>query len=212
MDEKNKIKNIIFDLGEVLFTGIKNTGLTLMEKHKIDEALVSGTPFSTSKTPLLVPLVQEFFNGNITEDEYIKAVLLQYPQFGTDEWLKDHIRENFREVEGTREIVIELKKLGYKTAILSVHGKEWIDYLEKKFNFHQLFDVVSFSYDERVSKPNPSAFQNVLQKLQAIPEECIFVDDADKNINAAESFGIKSILFVNAKDLRNRLKQTLPDF
>jgi HAD superfamily hydrolase (TIGR01549 family) len=209
VEKKPLIKNIIFDLGEVLFTGIKNTGLALMEKHKIDEALVKGAPFSTSKTPLLIPLVQEFFNGNISEDEYIKAVLFQYPQFGTDYWLKDHIRENFREVEGTRELVIGLKKLGYKTAILSVHGKEWIDYLEKKFNFHELFDVVSFSYDEGISKPNPSAFQNILKKLNAKPEECIFIDDNPRNVEAAKALRIESILFTNATELQIGLEKLL---
>ncbi len=214
MNNENQIKNIIFDLGEVLFTGIKNTGLAFIEKHQIDEALLRKASLDSVRnpTPLLVPLVAEFFNGNISEDDYIKAVLEQYPELGTDTWLKEHIRENFREVEGTRDIAIELKKLGYRTAILSIHGKEWIDYLEKKFDFHKLFDVHSFSYAEEISKPDPIAFKNVLQKLHSKPEECIFIDDNDRNTKAAEALGIKSILFTNAEALRNSLKQILPDF
>ena len=204
MNNKSKIKNIIFDLGEVLIHGIKNTGRVLKEKHKISDALF--------KTPLLVPIVEELFLGNVSEDAYIKAVLKEYPELGTQEYLKAHIRENFREVEGTREIVIKLRKLGYKTAILSIHGKEWIDYLEKKFNFHYLFDALSYSYEDKVSKPHPSAFLKVLQKLDAKPEECIFIDDHEKNIEAAKILGIESILFTTAEDLHNNLKQILPDF
>lgn len=204
MSHDNKIKNIIFDLGEVLIHGIKDTGLALKEKHKISDALF--------KTPLLVPIVEELFLGNVSEDVYIEAVLKQYPELGTQEYLKAHIRENFKEVEGTREIVIKVKKLGYKTAILSIHGKEWIDYLEKKFDFHKLFDILSYSYEDKVSKPHSSAFQKVLQKLNAKPEECLFIDDHERNIEAARALGIQSILFTTAEDLRSKLKKILPDF
>lgn len=212
MSNQLKIKNIIFDLAEVLLTGIRGTGISLTEKHKLENNLVHKSPWIDLKTPLLIPLVEEFFRGNVSEDEYIQAVLEKYPELGTQKWLKDHIRDNFKEVEGTREIVLELKRKGYKIALLSIHAKEWIEYCEQKFNFHELFDVLSYSYEDKVSKPDPASFLNVLKKLNALPEECIFIDDSKTNIAAAEKLGIKSILFSDAKNLRAKLVELLPDF
>jgi putative hydrolase of the HAD superfamily len=212
MDEKNKIKNIIFDLGEVLLTGIRDTGLGLREKHNLSNNIYHNADGFATRPPFRIPPAEEFFHGKISEDEFIAEVLKTCPQIGTKEYLKEHIRANFREIEGTREIIIELKKLGYKMAILSIHGREWVDYLEKKFNFHKLFDVHSFSYNEGVSKPHPTAFQRVLQKLNAKPEECLFIDDNKENIAAAEALGIKSILFTNAADLQDNLRHIISNF
>ncbi|HYC34666.1 MAG TPA: hypothetical protein VEC13_02945 [Candidatus Paceibacterota bacterium] len=97
------IKNIIFDLGEVLFKGIKDTGLALQEKHKIEDLYNHELGWARAKHPLLIPLVEEFFLGKVTEDEYIQDVLNQYPQIGQKKDLKEQIRRNFIEIEGTRE-------------------------------------------------------------------------------------------------------------
>ena len=201
------IKNIIFDLAEVLLTGIKDTGLALAEKHQLNVKSDHTADWTNGPTPLLVPLVKEFFNGNVNEDEYVKQVLELYPQIGHAEWLKQHIRENFKEVEGTRDIIVRLKKLGYKLALLSVHGEEWVEYLEKKFDYHKLFDVLSYSYETKVSKPDPLSFKHVLEKLKAPPEECLFIDDSYKNVAVAKELGINAILFTSAKDLEKDLRE-----
>ena len=206
------INNIIFDLSEVLLTGIKDTGIALGEKHKLENAISHKVGWTHIKTPLLIPLVEEFLNGNVSEDEYIKGVLEQYPQLGTEDWLKQHIRENFKEVEGTRNIISELKGLKYTMALLSVHAKEWIDYCEQKFDFHKLFDVRVYSYETKVSKPHPLSFKKVLEELKADPENCLFIDDSEINVKAAEVMSIKSILFTDAEKLRDDLGKLLPDF
>jgi FMN phosphatase YigB (HAD superfamily) len=39
----------------------------------------------------------------------------------------------------------------------------------------------------------------MLIKIKAEPQECIFVDDSEKNINAARSLGIHGILYKYGK-------------
>ena len=205
------IRYIIFDLSEVLLTGAKDTGIALREKHQIE---VKGPKmdWAQEKHPLLTSLVKEFFHGTIGEDEYIKDVIEMYPMIGETEWLKDHIRENFKEVEGTRDIVLRLRALGYRLALFSNHAKEWIDYCERKFNFHELFDVRVYSYEIGRSKPDPLSFQAVLKQLKAGPEECLFIDDSEINVEAAGKLGIRGIVFTTADNLRSRLEDILPDF
>ena len=204
------IRHIVFDLSEVLLTGVKDTGIALREKHDLE---IAGPKmeWAQEKHPLLTPLVKEFFHGDVSEDEYIREVLTLYPMMGEAAWLKQHIRENFREVEGTRDIVIRLRGLGYKLALFSNHAKEWIDYCEEKFNFHELFDTRVYSYEIGVSKPDPVSFERVLDALKAIPEECLFVDDSEINIAAARELGFKGIVFTNAEALSSELKKVLPE-
>src|SRR3989344_7294601 len=107
------IRNVIFDLSEVLLTGIKDTGHALREHHGIDLAsVVDGT--IGSRNPLMLPSVWDFFHGKISEDAYVAEVVRVYPQFGPHEDLKARIRENFCEVEGTRDIVKRVRELGYR--------------------------------------------------------------------------------------------------
>lgn len=204
--------SIIFDISEVLLTGIKDTGIALAEKHQLTNDLNHTVGWTAIRTPLLIPLAEELFYGNIDEDEYIAAVLKAYPQLGTAVWLKQHIRDNFREVEGTRKIIIKLRQLGYRLALLSVHAKEWVDYCEEKFNFHGLFDVHIYSFNTKVSKPHPASFQAALYQLRSKPEECLFIDDSTINVEAARALGIPSVVFITATDLEVELKKLLPNF
>lgn len=51
------------------------------------------------------------------------------------------------------------------------------------------------SYELGLLKPDVKIYQMVLQKLNALPKEVIFVDDKLKNVEAAESIGIHAIVF-----------------
>jgi putative hydrolase of the HAD superfamily len=205
------IRHVIFDLSEVLLTGVKETGIALGIRHQV-QIPASFTGTSGRLNPLLIPAAREFFNGGCTEDRYIAEVLKLYPMFGPHKGLKAHIRENFREVEGTREVVLKLRELGYGTALLSVHGREWIEYCEARFKIHKMFDTVCYSFDHQVSKPEPEAFLRALKQMQAKPEECLFIDDSQKNVDVANELGIGGILFLTAADLKVELARRLPDF
>lgn len=211
MQNARAIEHIIFDLSEVLITGLKDTGIALREKHQLE---IAGPKmdWAHEKHPLLTPLAKEFFHGNVSEDEYVNDVVKTYPQMGDAPWLKRHIRENFVEVEGTRDIVIELRKLGYKLAILSNHSKEWIDHCEEKFNFHELFDDRVYSYEIGASKPDPRSYKAILKKLGTAADRCLFIDDSDINTAAAERLGFQTIVFSTASELERDLKRVLPDF
>jgi HAD superfamily hydrolase (TIGR01509 family) len=205
------IRHVIFDLSEVLLTGVKETGIALAIKHRV-QIPASFTGTSGLLNPLMIPAAREFFNGGCTEDRYIAEVLTLYPMFGPHQGLKAHIRENFREVEGTREVVLRLRELGYGTALLSVHGREWIEYCEAQFKIHAMFDTVCYSFDHQASKPEPAAFLRTLEQMRAKPEECLFVDDSQNNVDVANQLGIGGVLFLTAEDLKIELARRLPDF
>lgn len=212
MNSKQKIKYIIFDISEVVLTGIKDASFALIEKYNLNNISHHDLGFNKRATPLIIPIFEDFCHGKISEDEYLTEVLKAYPQIGNIEDLKQHIRSYFKEIEGTREIILRLKKLNYKIALLSVHAKEWVDYCEEKFHFHKLFDVHSYSHETKVSKPDPLAFKDVLDKLQAKANECLFIDDQQRNLDSAKELGFATILFTDAQNLKIELNNLLPDF
>jgi len=64
--------------------------------------------------------------------------------------------------------------------------------------FHNIFR--SFEIGHR--KPNKEAFLHVLEKINAKPEECVFVDDLKANVDAANELGIKGVLYINLDQLK----------
>ena len=87
-----------------------------------------------------------------------------------------------------------------------MHAKEWIEYCEKKFDYHKLFDSVLYSFDASALKNGKVIFELILEKLDAKPEQCIFIDDVQGNLDIAKSLGIDTIIFKNSDQLEKELK------
>ncbi len=58
-------------------------------------------------------------------------------------------------------------------------------------HFERIIDVRDFGYH---SKPNPEAYQRILDILDARPSECIMVEDAARNLAPAKALGMAVVL------------------
>ena len=190
------ITTIIFDLAEVYLYGMKNV------ERRIEKLLGISIPYGIDEGEEL----HKFFRGEITEEVLWKWIINNNHWSIDIDTLKRLVRENMTEVEGTRSIIENLRKNGYTLGLLSVHGKEWIKYCEEKFDYHRLFHSVMYSFEVGVCKPDPKAFQLILDKLRVNPAECPFIDDNMVNIEAAKKLGINGIQFKNPVQLREELK------
>ena len=188
------ITTVIFDVGGVQITGLRGVEDSITSKlnMKRDEA----------SSNLEGKHLDDFCNGRISEEEYLIAVIRESGWNISPEELKQGIRENFREIEGTRGVVGDLKASGFKLGILSIHGKEWVEYILKRFDLGSVFDAMSYSYQVGISKPDPRSYQIIMRELGSKPEECLFIDDTPQNISAAKKLGMHAILFSNAQQLR----------
>lgn len=193
------IKTIIFDLAEVYLTGMKDVEFLLEPLLKVPADVIGKQLHDEN--------LNELFNGKISEDEYWKKIIVKN-SWGVDaEILKEAVRNNFREIEGTRDIINELKQRGYELGLLSVHTKEWIDHCEKRFNYHRLFNSIMYSFEVAISKPYLDAYKLLLAKMNAIPSESLFIDDSLENIASARQLGINTVQFQNADQLRSELQK-----
>lgn len=82
----------------------------------------------------------------------------------------------------------------YKLAIISNDSSRWSEYLRKKFDINQYFDVISISGDLKIQKPDERIYRLTIEQLGVNAEDCVYVDDRETNLAAAERVGMKAIL------------------
>lgn len=199
------IKNIIFDLSEVIISGYHGVEKLLREQYGIPEQ-----GFKEQKQ-----LKNEFFldsmRGNLSEEEYLKELLQGMDWSISIDQLKTAIRQNLNQpIPGTMEIVKQLKEKGnYQLILLSDHVREWVKYIEENNKDLQMFDKKIFSYDIGVVKSDKQTFKIVLEQTGIIADETLFIDDYEKNVKNAEAVGIHGIVFENAEQLRKTLSSDL---
>lgn len=96
----------------------------------------------------------------------------------------------------------QLKARGMKTAILSNMGDSVLANIEREFKWISEFDVLVWSYQLRIAKPDPAIYRHVLKELGTSPGETLFIDDKQVNIDAARAMGMMGIVFSNVNQLR----------
>jgi putative hydrolase of the HAD superfamily len=103
---------------------------------------------------------------------------------------------------------LELKQRGILTAILSNMGDTVLENMQRTFDWLPRFDVLVWSYQLLMAKPDPAIYRHVLSQLGTQPEETLFLDDRQVNIEAAQALGMQAILFSTVDQLRQDLVST----
>jgi putative hydrolase of the HAD superfamily len=99
----------------------------------------------------------------------------------------------------------KLKSAGIRTAILSNMGDSVLENIEREFQWIHDFDVLVWSYQLRMAKPDPAIYRYALEQLGARPEEALFLDDKRVNVEAALALGMQSLEFTNVERLSQDL-------
>ena len=195
------IKYIISDLSEVIIQGFMGIGKELSPILSIPEKEIELE--KTKNFPLFIKLME----GHLSEDEYVNEFLSITKWNISAEDFKNTMRKVLnKKIPGTIEVLKKVKNTNrYKLILLSDNVKEWIEYVLKTNNDLKIFDYMFFSYELESIKEDSITFVKVLDKINAKPEETIFIDDLITNINVAKSIGIEGIQFINAKQLEEDL-------
>ena len=90
----------------------------------------------------------------------------------------------------------KLKQAGYRLAILSneldlFYGADF----REKLPFLKDFEVIVDATYTNILKPDPRAYEDVLQQLNLPAEQCVFVDDQLRNVNGSIAAGMKTVHF-----------------
>jgi putative hydrolase of the HAD superfamily len=97
---------------------------------------------------------------------------------------------------------LKLKEHGILTAILSNMGDNVHANMEREFSWLSRFDVLVWSYQLRMAKPDPAIYRHMLKELGIPAKETLFLDDKLVNVEAARELGMKALVFTNIDQLR----------
>lgn len=99
----------------------------------------------------------------------------------------------------------------YKTGLLSNAWSDARSVMDSRYQLLDVFDVVIFSAEVRLAKPDPRIYQLMLEKLGVQAPDTIFIDDFQKNIDAAQALGIHGVHFENSLQARQAVMQIIWD-
>lgn len=184
------IKNIIFDLGNVI---LKDKPSIILENLNLGDEVYNDIKenfFNTwSKLDLGLISLEDFFYQckfeSIVSDN-IKEKLINYYKY-----------RPFN--ENVLNVLHDLKRKEYNIYLLSNNNKETANYL-RKLDFYQDISGDVYSCDYNVIKPNIEIYNILLNKFNLIPQECLFIDDNQSNIETALKLGFKTINYNTLND------------
>lgn len=204
------IKNIVFDLGGVIMTldpaealrRFKALGLSDAERY-LDAYTQSG-------------IFGNLEEGKITAEDFrSKLSSLTGHELTFDEckhaWLgyrKDVPQRNL-------DLLKELRAKDYRLILLSNTNPFMMDWaLSSEFDgkgssLNDYFDALYLSYRLGIMKPAPDFFRQVLDNENILPEETLFVDDGQRNVEAAGKLGFITMCPGNGSDWTGELRSLL---
>jgi putative hydrolase of the HAD superfamily len=94
-----------------------------------------------------------------------------------------------------------LRAAGLKTAILSNMGDAVSRAIEHECAWVHDFDVRMWSHAFGCTKPGRRIFEIVLQKLNLLPDQTLFIDDRAENVEAARGLGLHAIVYSSIEQL-----------
>ena len=188
------ITTVIFDFAGVVSVGrlFPVIAKNLSEQFGIDEVVIKERLYGNEK---------QFLLGRETVEDFWKRVCdgLSIP-------LRE-FEEAFRKWELNEETVTlirELKKK-YSVVLLSDNFAPTSAFIRSHPIFNELFDKMYFSNEVHMIKNDPGFFQYALDDLKIKPQECVFIDDQEKNLIAPRELGIQCILFTDAEQTRKEI-------
>ena len=189
------IKNIVLDIGGILFDDSKSNVEKLL--HKNCDTIYKKTYGGNFKECLIGNMsVKEHLELLKDDEDYLDIkYLLQNLSLATP-----LMKENY-------EYIKSLKEKGYHLYLLSNITEDSFQYINEVLDLSHFVDGGVYSYQEHVKKPEHTIYQTVLKRFHLDPKETIFFDDKLKNVVAANESGLPSIEFKSIETLKNFIEK-----
>lgn len=194
------IKNIIFDIGNVL-ADFRWKGF--LQDKGFEEEMIERI----ARASVLSSFWSEFDRGAWTDEELWQAFINADPE------IEKELHIAFDNVTGMvtpRTYAIpwlkELKAKGYKVWYLSNFSRKAELDCQESLSFMPYMDGGILSYKEKLVKPDAAIYQLLLKRYNLAAEESVFLDDTLANVEAAEALGIHGIHFISKEQAEEKLR------
>lgn len=185
------IRNIIFDIGNVLaYFRWRDLFFDYGFTGEVFDRIAAATILHPTMWP-------EFDRSLLSDEEIIASCVAREPEY------EKEIRRIFEKTEllieeyaYSYDWIKNLKERGYKIYLLSNYGKTSYEAAVShgRLSFMPLIDGGVISYEVKSVKPEPGIYEALIEKYDLVPEECVFLDDREDNVEAAKKKGFHGIV------------------
>ena len=204
------IKNIVFDLGGVIFKIDKNHAARRFHEVGFKDAASYLDAFKQ------VGIFGDLESGKITAEQFRcqlselagKELTLEDCAYGWQGYVVELQQRNL-------DKLIELRQRGFRLSLLSNTNPFMMQWaLSSAFDgrghgLDYYFDALYLSYEMGIMKPESSIFKMMLQGEKAKPQETVFIDDSAHNTMVAASLGIHVLQPDNGADWHGMLEDLI---
>ena len=195
-------KTIIFDLGGVLINwNPKNLFRKIFDDEaKMDWFLSNICDMHwNEQQDAGRPLIEGTISKIKEHPEHAEEIKAYYERW--TEMLGVPIKE-------TVSILKQLKASGnYNLYALTNWSAETFPIAIERYDFLQWFEGIVVSGTEKMKKPDPDFYQLILDRYNIDASLSLFIDDNQRNVEAANAHGIESIHYVGAQKLSKELEK-----
>lgn len=200
MTQDHNIRVVLFDLGNVLV----DLG-DISEMHAMLNT--QGEESEVWLQWLKSPTVAAFDSGKITFDQFADRLLKEVGSNIDKEAFKTSFKAWPRGLFAGALELVELVKPEYHRAILSntnaAHWPRLMDEMALAGKFHSYYASHLVGH----VKPDEAIYHHVIRNLQVAPEQILFIDDNQINIDTANALGMKAFRVKGIKEARLVLHQ-----
>ena len=144
--------------------------------------------------------------NQLTLERYLDRAVFYRPRSFTRDEFREFIFAQSQPHPDALKIAAQVAESGrYFMATLNNEILELNVFRIEQFGLRHYFPVFFSSCFLGLRKPDEAIYRLVLQVTQRAPEECLFIDDREVNLECPRELGINTILFEDAVQLRTQL-------
>jgi len=192
------IQAVVSDFGGVLTTPLAGSFAVFAERAGMSMAELGGALGAIVAREGAHPLY-EMECGRLTEAEFLRGLeRALHEQVGREiscagftEALWSGLAPNPPMIE----LMTALRADGYRMALLTNNVREWEAHWRAMAPIDDIFELVIDSAFVGMRKPDPEIYELTLQGLGLAGEDCLFVDDLERNCTAARAAGMRAVVY-----------------
>jgi len=201
--KEKRIRNVVFDLGGVLITYDPRRYLSEVIQEEEERAKYFSFIFQS-------PEWVELDRGRLTITNARRIFTQRHPNYRKGiERIFETWCDLFHPIPAMLELADELATQGYDLYLLSNCIREAYDYLRSRYTIFKRFKGCVLSFQLGWVKPEREIYEHLLKTYRLLPQECLFIDDMERNVAGARAAGIPAVRFESIERLRKELTSRL---
>jgi putative hydrolase of the HAD superfamily len=151
-------------------------------------------------------VVGRFETGKLSLDRYLDRTIFYRQRNFAKDVFKVYMFDQSKPIDGTLDVVERIARTGrYLLGTLNNESRELNLYRIEQFGLRNYFSLFMSSCFLGVKKPEDDMFRLALDLSQRDPEECLFIDDRELNLECAARLRLRTLHFRNAAQIQKDL-------